>query len=304
MRINNPVFRSGIAATVIAIVLSAATPAAAQGFLESLFGAFAPKPQPKRQAAPPYVQSPRASGDERTNPFDVRPSKRSSGGGGRYKTMCVRLCDGFYFPISNSVSRRSFYRDAEICQSQCDSETRLFFMSTTAGSIEQARDQSGLNYKALPNAFAYRKKLETSCTCRAKPWSEAERSRHQRYAMIEEGKLDPKAAILAAESQADGGETAVGDGGEALPKEGEAGQISAGSSLVTQAAQGPSPGTAEGSLQGSHSVVLRQPAPVAKKPIAPPAFGLGAMFQAGGGSGPPKLKQIKRKFQWPGDDGN
>lgn len=286
MRINNPVFRSGVAVTVIASVMSVVTPAAAQGFLESLFGAFTPKPQPQRQNSPPQMQSPRASGEVRTNPFDSSRKSGSSGGGGRYKTMCVRLCDGFYFPISNGVPRRNFYRDAEMCQSQCDSETRLFFMSKSAGSIEQARDQSGLNYKRLPNAFAYRKKLDKSCACRAKPWSEAERSRHNRYAMIEAGKLDPKAATLEAEAEADADETAVAKGDENAP------QITPAVPRKTEV------------VQRSRAIVARQGRRVVKKPKPQPTFGLGALFSGGGKPASTKMKRYKRKLHWPGDDGS
>lgn len=288
MRINNPVFRLGIAVVVIVNVLSPGSPAVAQGFLESLFGVFSPQPKPQRQAVPRQRQVPGASGGVRQNPFDSERPKWSTAGGGRYKTMCVRLCDGFYFPVSNAVSRRNFYRDAEMCQSQCDSETRLFFMTKSSGSIEKARDQSGLNYAELPNAFVYRKKLDRSCTCRAKPWSEAERNRHKRYAMIEAGTLDPKAAALDDKSEAEG-EAAVAE-------------------QETNGEAGPAPGSrrpASASFETpSRAVVVRRPAPAAKKPLAQPTYGLGALFSGGGGSSSTKLKQYKKKFHWPDSDGS
>ena len=38
------------------------------------------------------------------------------GGGGAYRTLCVRACDGFYFPISYSTPRSRFEIDASVCQ--------------------------------------------------------------------------------------------------------------------------------------------------------------------------------------------
>src|SRR5690606_18543578 len=34
---------------------------------------------------------------------------------GNLRTMCVRTCDGYYFPISWSVSQRAFERDQHLC---------------------------------------------------------------------------------------------------------------------------------------------------------------------------------------------
>lgn len=45
-----------------------------------------------------------------------------------YRTMCVRLCDGYYFPMSPSSSRNDFARDQQNCRSACPgAETRLYY---------------------------------------------------------------------------------------------------------------------------------------------------------------------------------
>jgi hypothetical protein len=46
--------------------------------------------------------------------------------GGTYRTLCVRLCDGFYFPISYSTLRERFVADAKQCEQRCPSRSRLF----------------------------------------------------------------------------------------------------------------------------------------------------------------------------------
>ena len=50
--------------------------------------------------------------------------------------------------------------------------------------MKYARDIEGRSYDKLRNAFLYRKKLVKNCSCRAKPWSVAERIRHRSYAEV------------------------------------------------------------------------------------------------------------------------
>ena len=38
---------------------------------------------------------------------------------GTFRTVCVRACDGFFFPISFSTTQSGFARDAQMCQSSC-----------------------------------------------------------------------------------------------------------------------------------------------------------------------------------------
>src|ERR1700687_1295161 len=72
---------------------------------------------------------------------------------GTYRTLCVRLCDGVYFPISDSVRREPLYNDSRQCSQRCDGEARLYYYSTAGGSAETAVDLSGHRYVDLPNAF-------------------------------------------------------------------------------------------------------------------------------------------------------
>ncbi len=55
------------------------------------------------------------------------PGSRWHFADGSYRTLCVRKCDGFYFPISMSASRGRFETDSAICQASCpNSEVELF----------------------------------------------------------------------------------------------------------------------------------------------------------------------------------
>lgn len=162
-----------IAVTLSFLVVAAAPqPAVAQSLFETLFGFLGSE-----------QKSSEPSRNNRGNPFEdgqLRPYGPSSYGG-RYRTVCVRLCDGYFFPISNASSRRDFYDDAQQCRTRCQSDTRLYYMSPMAPDIKQARDQRGLSYRDLKTAFLYRKKLVKSCTCRPAPWTTAERHRHKKY---------------------------------------------------------------------------------------------------------------------------
>jgi hypothetical protein len=101
---------------------------------------------------------------------------------GTYRTLCVRLCDGFYFPIGDGVRRERLYSDSRQCSQRCDGEARLFYYSTAGGSAETAVDLSGRRYADLPNAFRYRKALVDGCSCKPAPWSAQEAARHEGYA--------------------------------------------------------------------------------------------------------------------------
>ncbi|MGQ0674221.1 MAG: DUF2865 domain-containing protein [Hyphomicrobium sp.] len=100
---------------------------------------------------------------------------------GSYRTLCVRLCDGFFFPISHRVGRGRMYRDAKICEASCDCETRLFYLPTSSSDIKHASDLSGQSYGRIENAFAYRRTVDRSCTCKPYAWAASERVRHEEY---------------------------------------------------------------------------------------------------------------------------
>lgn len=100
-----------------------------------------------------------------------------------YRTMCVRLCDGAYFPISFATTRRYFARDEAQCATRCGSPARLFVFPNPGGSPDLMRDLNGRSYVTLPTAFQFRKGAVASCSCRSEPWEAASRERHRFYAL-------------------------------------------------------------------------------------------------------------------------
>jgi hypothetical protein len=98
---------------------------------------------------------------------------------GTYRTVCVRTCDGFYFPISYSTVPSRFPTDAQTCQRLCPgAPVALYTYHNPGEEIDQAVGADGAAYTALPNAFRYRKELVSGCYCRrpGETWSEVLRN--------------------------------------------------------------------------------------------------------------------------------
>ncbi len=93
-----------------------------------------------------------------------------SGTQSHVNTVCVRTCDGGFFPITPNATSFDFARDAETCSKMCPGiETELFYhdvSNTETSNMISAR--TGAPYSAMPNAFAYKNRKpgeKTSCTC-------------------------------------------------------------------------------------------------------------------------------------------
>ena len=84
-----------------------------------------------------------------------------------YRTLCVRLCDGYYFPVSFSTLPSHFPQDAEVCQSKCAAPTELYYHPNPGGSVDQATAlKSQEPYTRLKVAFRYRKEFVNGCSCK------------------------------------------------------------------------------------------------------------------------------------------
>ncbi|MBA3446477.1 MAG: DUF2865 domain-containing protein [Pseudaminobacter sp.] len=101
---------------------------------------------------------------------------------GGYRTLCVRTCDGYFFPMSYQSSVRDFERDQKNCESRCPgADMQVFFHDRDAvresGNLV-AGDESafmvstatGRPYSELPTAYHY-KQIGTprpqGCGCNA-----------------------------------------------------------------------------------------------------------------------------------------
>jgi uncharacterized protein DUF2865 len=86
---------------------------------------------------------------------------------GAFRTVCVRMCDGYYFPISYSTTPARFGDDEKTCQRTCPAtEVALYTHRTTGETMTQAVSVGGKPYSELPNAFRYRQEINPACTCK------------------------------------------------------------------------------------------------------------------------------------------
>jgi hypothetical protein len=97
-------------------------------------------------------------------------------GGSGYRTLCVRTCDGYYFPISFSTSQTRFAEDEQTCQRLCPATEAVLYSHRNPGEdVAQAVNSGGRVYKDLANAFRYRREFVASCSCKqaGQTWAEA-----------------------------------------------------------------------------------------------------------------------------------
>jgi hypothetical protein len=89
----------------------------------------------------------------------VAPNKSMS-----QRHYCVRLCDGFYFPI-NGTRIGDTEEEANLCDSLCPgAKTAVYTLGAENESIDNALSGTK-TYKSLAAAFAYRKSVAPHCTC-------------------------------------------------------------------------------------------------------------------------------------------
>jgi hypothetical protein len=149
------------------------------GSAASQFGTSARNPNPYR---PFGVEPPFDSDDD-----DSRPV-------GSFRTVCVRLCDGYYFPVSFAVTADRLEHDRGVCESRCGVQGRLFLHPNPGGSFDDLRDLAGRPYSQLRTAYLYRTEYVPSCTCQPQPWEQASQDRHRVYALAASAKKGDKEA--------------------------------------------------------------------------------------------------------------
>lgn len=111
-----------------------------------------------------------------TGPFSSLWQDEDSGPGGSrfnygttFRTVCVRLCDGAFFPVSFSTLPTNFERDQDLCQQKCAAPAELYYHSQHPGQgIEQAiSHKTRQPYTTLRTAFRFRKEYVSGCSCKA-----------------------------------------------------------------------------------------------------------------------------------------
>jgi hypothetical protein len=109
---------------------------------------------------------------------------------GTYRTLCVRTCDGYYFPISYSTVPSKFAEDEQLCRRLCPAaDVGLYSHRNPGEDVSRAVSISGRPYTELPTAFSYRKQLNAACNCRLPGQSWAEALRQSSDQTVERGDI-------------------------------------------------------------------------------------------------------------------
>ncbi len=141
---------------------------------------------------PSDVQTAPLSPDTTPNP-DQDQQPASEGGTSEAhagsKAVCVRSCDGSFFPVSYSAWGK-LDELQDMCRALCPNAEVTLYTYSPSADIDQAVSITGAHYMDSPTALKYRKSVDNSCSCRRRgqSWAEALAGAEQRLGNV--GKTD------------------------------------------------------------------------------------------------------------------
>jgi uncharacterized protein DUF2865 len=179
-----------------------AAPQGPRGIFDALFG--------NSREQPAEVQTAPLSPD--AEPSADKPQTEEGGTSEAHagsKAVCVRSCDGSFFPVSYSAYGR-LDELQDMCRALCPNAEVTLYTYSPSADIDQAVSITGEHYMDSPTALKYRKSVDNSCSCRRRgqSWAEALAGAEQRLggmgktdimvtpersAEMSRPKLDPKA---------------------------------------------------------------------------------------------------------------
>lgn len=215
----------------------------------------------------PFFGAPATSGGD----YDQTPKRSSLK---THRTMCVRLCDGYYFPISYSTTSSRFEDDERACERSCASPAKLYVYRNPGEEPEDMVSLKGEAYSKLPTAFQFREKFNQACRCNPHPWEEAAMDRHRKYAEEANRKQLAQQAATQKKSVSRGGKAARNAAATTVIRSGnETTAAAAGNSAMPAMGQQTAPATpspqaspvvaAQESLPASATASARQPSDTA-----------------------------------------
>jgi hypothetical protein len=89
------------------------------------------------------------------------------------RTVCVRLSDGYFWPISYSTLPDYVGNDMGQCKAMCPNEqVEIYYYDNPGQEPEQMRNMFNQAYTDLPTAFKYRNAIDMNASCRVTPQSD------------------------------------------------------------------------------------------------------------------------------------
>jgi hypothetical protein len=144
--------RQALAARYNASCVQRAAPQ--KGFWETLFSGGQPEQAPAA-APPPLVQEDGALDDE--------GDSHAHGGS---QAVCVRTCDGGFFPMNFSARGAPQEELEKLCQALCPNAEVKLYTRNPNSTIDTALGADGTPYRDLPNALKFQTSFDPSCACK------------------------------------------------------------------------------------------------------------------------------------------
>lgn len=91
------------------------------------------------------------------------------------RVLCVRQCDGAYYPLASGVATDRMGDMDRICRAQCPAAESSAYSSRDGADMADATTADGTAYGSLATAFKFRQGTTAGCSCRAphQSWADA-----------------------------------------------------------------------------------------------------------------------------------
>ncbi|MEJ0093740.1 MAG: DUF2865 domain-containing protein [Methylocella sp.] len=135
-----------------------------RGFFETLFGIQIPGPAQNAAPDPSLVP-----------PGNTQEGDEEGKAHGGSQAVCVRTCDGGFFPLNISAHHADPDQLTNLCQALCPNATVAVYTRAPSNQIDTAVSLEGAPYSELPNALKFQKTFDPACTCKSpgQSWVEA-----------------------------------------------------------------------------------------------------------------------------------
>ena len=149
-----------------------------RNIFEALFGGGAKPQSEPYQPINPETMSP--DQQQQTIEKSIDKEKRSANASAGSYAVCVRTCDGSFFPVSYVGASG---RLEDVCRSLCPNADVQLYSFPFGGTIEQAVSISGERYVDMPNALKFQQTFDPTCACRRKgeSWAQALAAAEAKY---------------------------------------------------------------------------------------------------------------------------
>lgn len=106
---------------------------------------------------------------------EAAPANPEDGPPRESKVLCVRACDGGFFPLAERATADKLDGLSRLCKAQCPNAETSLYTTAPSGGLDTAVTPDGAPYSALPAAYRFEKSFDPTCSCKApgQTWAQA-----------------------------------------------------------------------------------------------------------------------------------